>query len=113
MCNFKALAAQAVKEVSRDGLPCCKANAVHKTIKMPPMSGQLIEHVLNLIILCHIAVEDQFRFKFLSKLCGPVFEPLTHITQSDLSTLVETGPGHAIGDGAVREHASDQEFLAT
>ena len=113
MRNFKTLTAQTVQKVPRNGLTSRKANAVHKSIKMPPMCRQLSEHALNLFVLSHIAIKNQIGFKFFGKLCGSVLEPLTHVTQSDLSALVETRPGHAIGDGAVREHASDQEFLAT
>jgi hypothetical protein len=85
---------------------------VHKAVKLAPYSAQIGKQLLDLSVVGNVAVKHQLGIEFGSKLGDAVLEALAHIAESQFGTLLVAGLGNAVGDGAVGQHASDQQLLA-
>ena len=111
MGDAKSLAAQAFEEVTGNRFTGSESNGVNQAVKLWPMGAQVRHQPLNLAVVTHIAVKNQFAVKGFGKFGGALFETLAHIAQSDLGTLLAACAGNAVGDGAVRQYPCDQQFF--
>ena len=111
MRHPKSLTAQAFEKVTGNRFTGRKANGVNQAIKPWPMGTQVGHQPLNLGILTHIAVKNQFAVKGFGKLSGALFETLAHIAQRDLSALLVASARNPVGNGAVRQNPGDQQLF--
>jgi len=107
-----AKAAQAVEKVAGNGFARCKADGVHKAVKLRPVHRQVLEHLVDLLVAADVAVKDQFGVEVRGKLGDAVLEALANIAEGQLGTLCVAGLGNAVGNRAVGQHARDQQFFA-
>ena len=112
MRNFEAFTAQAIQKVTGNRLARGKADAVHKTVKVGPVGAEVGEQLVDLGVIAHVAVKDQFGVKVSGKLGDSFFKTFADIAESQLCALGVAGFGNAVGNRAVGQHARDQQFFA-
>src|SRR5450830_79067 len=110
--DAEAVARQAVEEVAGNRLARRKADGVHQAIEVFPMLRQVAEDGADLFIAGHVAVEYQFAAKFGGKFRDAFLEALAHIGEGEGRAFTVASLGDAVGDGAVRQQARDEDFFA-
>jgi hypothetical protein len=110
--DAEALARQAVEEVAGDGLARREADGVHEAVELRPGLAQVGEQAVDLRVVGHVAVEDQRRAELGGELGDAVLEALALVAEGQFGALAVAGAGDAVGDGAVGQHAGDQQALA-
>ncbi|MCY1369054.1 hypothetical protein D9M69_560720 [compost metagenome] len=112
MRDLEAFARKAVQEVAGDRFACGEADAVHEAVEGGPGLREVGEELVDLRIVAHVAVENQFRAEVCGIFGDTVLESLADITEGEFRALVVTGLGNAICNGAIAQHTGDQQFLA-
>ena len=67
---------------------------------------------VDLGVVGDVAVEDERRAEFGGELGDALLEALALVAEREFGAFAAAGPGDAVGDRAVGEHAGDQEALA-
>jgi hypothetical protein len=88
-----------------------ESNGVNQAVKLWPMGAQVRHQPINLAVVTHIAVKNQFAVKGFGKFGGALFETLAHIAQGNLGTLLVTRARNPIGNGTVGQNAGDQQLF--
>ncbi len=113
MRDAKAFARQAVEEVARDGFTRGEADRVNETVEaLGPGSLEVSEQALDGGVIAHIAVKHQFGIEFGSEFSDAVLEAFADVAESQFGAFAMAGLGDAVGDGAVRKQACDEQALA-
>ena len=81
MRDTETLAADTVKEVTRDRFTWCETDGVYKAVKRWLRLGQVSEKGVDLCIAADVAIENEVGAKFRCEAGDTVFESLTHITE--------------------------------
>jgi hypothetical protein len=76
----------------------------------PVLTGR--QTALDLLVAADVAVKNQPGAELGGKFGDAVLEALAHVAEGQLGALLRGRLGNAVGDGAVGQHAGDQEFLA-
>ena len=89
------------------------ADAVDEAVELRPGGRQVLEELVDLRVVADVAVEDQLGAEVRREFGDAVLEALAHVAEGEFRPLCVAGLGDAIGDGAVRQNAGDQQFLAS
>ena len=112
MGDAKCLAREAFQQVAGDRLLGRKSDRMHEAVELRPDLGQVGEHRIDLFVAGDVAVVDQRRIELGREFDDPPLETLADVAERQFRPFAPAGPGDAIGDRAVGEHARDQEAFA-
>ena len=89
-----------------------KTNAVHEAVELGPGGRQVSEHALDLLVAGHVAVEHQLGVELGGKVGDAVLEAFADVAKGEFGALLVAGACNAVGNGAVGQHAGNQQLLA-
>jgi hypothetical protein len=110
--DAEVFARESVQEIPGNRLARRKADRVDEAVELRPGLAQLVEEGGHLLVAADIAVEDELGIEFGGELGDAVLEALALIAERQLSAFAVAGAGDAVSDGAVGQHARDQQPLA-
>ena len=83
-----------------------------KPSKVGQASAEGGEQGLDLRVVGDVAVEDERRAELGGEFGDALLEALALVAEGQLGAFAAAGPGDAVGDRAVRQHAGDEEAFA-
>ena len=112
MGGVEGFTADAVEKIAGQRFFGGEGDGVNQAVEAVPRLAQIGEHAGDFFIVLHVAAEHQLGAEAFGQLAYAVFEFVHHIGKRQLGALLVAGFGDAVGDGAVGNHAGDEDFLA-
>ena len=107
------LARQAFEEVAGDRFAWARSRSSGRSRRRSARPApRAANRRVDLGVVGDVAVEDQRRAELGGELGDALLEALALVAEGQLGAFAAAGPGDAVGDRAVRQHAGDEEALA-
>ena len=109
--HAEGFAADTVEKIAAQRFARGKADGVHEAVEAAPAFAQIGKSLLDFFVALHIAAEHQIGAQLFGHFAHTLFEFVDNISKGKLGALLVACFGDAVSDGALGNHAGNEDFF--